>query len=514
MSGPAPLPGWLERLEAPLAGLDRLPAALRGWGMIHSIGDLPRRLDGIDGWRAALAHGDGAGFERGAARWLPREIATAAWDAVATLRLPSHCDGRPELAELVLRSLLWHLDRIVDHIDRGDSPSGATQRALDEFRAEWTERIAELDEITLVLGEAGDWLKNTRWDLLRGVLKSSGWQEVLRIRQLIERLPELAALIRRLGRSHATEDDDPDRAELNPAVETSMALQPRLRLRRVPEVPGDTRGVHRSDRIARMLPGEAMLLNDPRLRLVWHARRTERALLAYEDDDRVPERVDEPTPVSRTTLRRVPDRRQEMGPILVCVDTSGSMQGGAEAVAKAVVLEAMRTAKAQGRACHVFSFSGPEQIVELELTPDFEGIERLARFMEQSFHGGTDICGPIERVLAKHADESWRLADLLIASDGEFGATADLAGAMAGARREGGMWVQGILIGDRETIGMRELCDDIFWVRDWRRYGGGAGGSPVHSSRLTALYFPGALRDAAPPSIAAGIAGREGGGQP
>jgi hypothetical protein len=51
-------------------------------------------------------------------------------------------------------------------------------------------------------------------------------------------------------------------------------------------------------------------------------------------------------------------------------------------------------------------------------------------------------------------------------------------------------------------------------VRDWRRYGGGAGGSPVHSSRLTALYFPGALRDAAPPSIAAGIAGREGGGQP
>ena len=53
--------------------------------------------------------------------------------------------------------------------------------------------------------------------------------------------------------------------------------------------------------------------------------------------------------------------------MLVCVDTSGSMQGGAEAVAKAVVLEAVRTAHAQKRACHVFAFSGPEEIVESEL---------------------------------------------------------------------------------------------------------------------------------------------------
>ncbi|HHW62957.1 MAG TPA: VWA domain-containing protein, partial [Rhodocyclaceae bacterium] len=69
--------------------------------------------------------------------------------------------------------------------------------------------------------------------------------------------------------------------------------------------------------------------------------------------------------------------------------------------------------------------------------------------------------------------------------------------------------VQGILIGDRETIGLLELADDIHWVRDWRRYAtadaapGGtpvrgdgleAGGSPVHSKSLTASYFPGALR--------------------
>ncbi|HMV21733.1 MAG TPA: VWA domain-containing protein, partial [Rhodocyclaceae bacterium] len=54
--------------------------------------------------------------------------------------------------------------------------------------------------------------------------------------------------------------------------------------------------------------------------------------------------------------------------------------------------------------------------------------------------------------------------------------------------------VQGVLIGDRETIGLLEVADDIFWVRDWRHYGSSLADSPVHSKSLTAMYFPGALR--------------------
>ena len=53
----------------------------------------------------------------------------------------------------------------------------------------------------------------------------------------------------------------------------------------------------------------------------------------------------------------------------------------------------------------------------------------------------------------------------------------------------------------RETMGLMEVADDIFWVRDWRRHGDGpqasgkAAGSfsPVHTKSLTALYFPNAL---------------------
>jgi uncharacterized protein with von Willebrand factor type A (vWA) domain len=245
-----------------------------------------------------------------------------------------------------------------------------------------------------------------------------------------------------------------------------------------------------------MPPSETMQLTHRRLRLLWHAHHAERCLLTYEEDDRLQQSVREPVPVARPCPRRQPDRRMEAGPMLICVDTSGSMQGGAEAVAKAVVLEAMRTAHAQNRHCHVFAYGGPDEIVEHELELDAAGIGQLTQFLGHGFRGGTDVCGPLERVLDRLLQERWQLADLLIASDGEFGATPRTALAVARAKAELGLRVQGVLIGDRETIGMLELADDVFWVRDWRRYGGYDVDSPVPTKSLTAIYFPGALRSA------------------
>lgn len=277
-------------------------------------------------------------------------------------------------------------------------------------------------------------------------------------------------------------------------MDDAVARRPESRTVHIPDMPGETRGIRRSDRIARMLPAEAMLLGHPRLRLVWHARRAERTLLSYEDDDRMKEVRLHRSEVLRPRPSAQPGQRLEMGPILICVDTSGSMQGGAEDVAKAVVLEAMRTAHAQHRRCHVFAFGGPDELVEMELAVDSGGIDALIRFLGQAFRGGTDICGPLERVIAKLEDQQWQLADLLIASDGEFGATPALAARLDAVKRDLGLRVQGVLIGDRETVGFMEVADSILPIRDWRRYGGSSAGPPIPSHRLTTMYFPGALR--------------------
>lgn len=505
-------PRLFETQEAPLAPLDRLPRGLWLGGMTHAGGELVSRLAALAAWRDALLRGT---LPEPAPAWPASALQAGVREVFVRLKLADYCAHRDELADTVLQGLLFHLDLIVDYRDRGADETEASVMALEAFAADWAERCGELDELIGAFGDLGDLLKNTRWDALRGLLRSSEWRELVRIRRLMERLPELLRIIRGLGRARPTAVDDAASQAVHTVIEAAQVQSQLARRLRVPDMPGETRGVHRSGRIARMLPAEAMLLGHPQLRLVWHARHAERTLLAYEDDDHLQETRQVRAPVPRPSPRPAPAKRLEMGPMLVCVDTSGSMRGGAEAVAKAVVLEAARSAHAQVRACHVFAFGGPDEVVEMAVGVDVEGVGRLARFLAQGFGGGTDIGAPLERALVRLEEAEWQLADLLIASDGEFGATPALAERLLTVRREQGLRVQGILIGDRETIGLLELADHIHWVRDWRRYAGvgatdgrpsaagenargeglEAGGSPVHSQHLTATYFPGALRN-------------------
>lgn len=501
MNARIPAPLLFEAEEGRLAALDRLARKLWLGGLTNAQGRLEPRLGSL----AALRDGLVIGRLAPAASWPwpPPALAGALSRVIGELGLAGYCAGEQELADTVLMSLLFHLDFIVDYRDRGASEAEAARMAIEAFAADWQERCGQLDELVAVFGLLPDAAKSTRWDRMRGLLRSEGWQEVLRIRRLLERLPDLARIIRGLGRTLPSAVPDATSQASVERIDEAVAQRPQRRTVHVPDMPGETRGVHRSDRIARMLPAEAMLLGHPLLRLVWHARRAERTLLAYEDDDRMQELRLHRSRVARPRIERQPGRRPEMGPMLVCVDTSASMQGGAEAVAKAVVLEAMRTAHAQQRACHVFAFGGPEELVEMELAVDSDGIDRLTRFLGQAFHGGTDICAPLEKAMAKLEDQRWQLADLLIASDGEFGATPATAARLDTIKRRLGLRVQGVLIGDRESVGFLEIADSIYPIRDWRRYGGSNADSPIHSHRLTAMYFPGALRGAQdhPPTV-------------
>jgi uncharacterized protein with von Willebrand factor type A (vWA) domain len=180
------------------------------------------------------------------------------------------------------------------------------------------------------------------------------------------------------------------------------------------------------------------------------------------------------------------------------------MRGAPENIAKAVAIAALRLARAGQRACKLIAFGGPGELIERDLDAE-RGLDALLELMGQSFDGGTDIQTPIERAVQRVHEAAWSGADLVIVSDGEFGCVPATLARLEEARAELGLFVQGVLVGDRETLGLLDVCDAIHWVRDWRRHADEAGGaaradrragpaaSPVHSKSLTALYFPNAL---------------------
>lgn len=329
-----------------------------------------------------------------------------------------------------------------------------TRELAERLRTQWEERARLWSQLREVFGELGQ-LLGQGWDLSRRVLRSQGWLEVMRLHELLRQLPALRELIQLLGRMQVAR---PDAKSIMEEVFVSMRrASEELREIRSPLVPMETRGVERSGEISRMLPSEAALLGHPVLKRLWHARRAERGLMSYRVEGTDYERVSTEAEGSERELRpRIPQQR---GPILVCVDTSGSMAGLPEQVAKALALEAMRVAHLEKRGLYLYLFSGPGQVVEHELSLSQDGLAQLMALLTMSFHGGTDIAEPLVRAIQRLDESVWSRADVLLVSDGEFGIPANAATQLKRARDQRGARVHGVLIGAGDSSAMHALCE-------------------------------------------------------
>ncbi len=479
--------------DTPYDRLQELPRAVWLPTLVSAVGARDARLDDVRQWLAALNVGAlpeiSADFGDAAAAAPLRKV-------VGELDLPALARAAPALAEQVLRTLLWHLDHALDLQPRLTRAQAIAQVAA-EFRDAWKQESTGLEaDLALLRDLCGD--ANLRWDELRGRLRSREWQQARRAADRLATLPEIDALLQRLGRREWSA-----RAAPAQAADSSSAPQ-RVPLRavttRLPGAPGEISGIRFDSRLEHMLPSEAILLRHPVGQRLWRARQAEGRLLAHATEAVVVDWRPDPQGRARDAAVTAPPRALERGPFVLCLDTSGSMAGAPENIAKAVTIAALRAAHASTRACRLLAFGGPDEVIERDLTQGEEGLAATLALMGQAFDGGTDVQTPIERAIECIEQAAWQGSDLLIVSDGEFGCRPSTLDALDRARRELGLRVQGVLVGDRETMGLLDVCDDIFWVRDWRRHGDGEqanAGSPVHSKSLTALYFPNALSERA-----------------
>ena len=220
--------------------------------------------------------------------------------------------------------------------------------------------------------------------------------------------------------------------------------------------PSEVRGLTQSSDLSRMVPAELQLVAAgkkgvvaaKRLHMV---RRAERKLLSYERSGWIEETA---VTMNRLEVRPLADS----GPIIVCLDTSSSMAGTREQVAKAVVLEAMRSAHTQQRSCYLYAFSGEAQVQEFELSFDKGGMEKLLDFLMYSFEGGTSVEEVLQLSLRKIQSSGWETADVLLVTDGELPTPTDKT--LASIRETSslhGLEVHGVLLGDRLSP-MKEIC--------------------------------------------------------
>ena len=100
-----------------------------------------------------------------------------------------------------------------------------------------------------------------------------------------------------------------------------------------------------------------------RLKLLFRSKVAQNMLKTYE----LGGWMDHNSRPVRNTRRSICLPTQSGGPLIICLDTSWSMTGPRETLAKAVVVQCASTAFKQGRAVYVLAFSGQNDLAECEL---------------------------------------------------------------------------------------------------------------------------------------------------
>lgn len=243
-------------------------------------------------------------------------------------------------------------------------------------------------------------------------------------------VPDLAAWSARLAADPALRHLADALGRLIAATRTQAAGASSQHPRNTQALPhvSDPGGVQTGGPLASTLPAELVHLPrrgsgawSGRSAIFWE-RFAENKLLCWEPS---PPPDPEPSP---------PPAPAAPGPVVLCLDTSGSMAGEPEALAKALLLAVVSAVGTPGshRACRVILFGSSHEQVELD--PIAEP-ERLIPLLGHAFHGGTDPEPALDRALEWVTETPG--ADVLMLTDGAFDLGDGLRGRLHAAEAAG-----------------------------------------------------------------------------
>ena len=254
--------------------------------------------------------------------------------------------------------------------------------------------------------------------------------------------PELDEIARVIGR-----EKSPDTTTKDDTVEKYRPL-----LLQHSPIRENIDGVTLGNNLSAMLPTEVALLADVKSEGVFYKRYATKQLQLLSGK----------TPMvaaKKKDTERKNEPRLTEGPIIVSLDTSGSMGGEKEKVSKALLIHLMEIAKRKRRKCLLITFSISAKTLEVTHPKHWK---KVASFLTEHFSGGTDGNQMLGYAIDALAEGAFEMADVLIVSDFEFDSPKDsLKKAIVKAQGQG-----------TKFYGLRIGCGalyDSFYERSYER---------------------------------------------
>ncbi|MGA9188092.1 MAG: VWA domain-containing protein [Methanosarcina sp.] len=300
-------------------------------------------------------------------------------------------------------------------------------RKMSEFISEMEENLDLFDTLVLLFPQR-NWsysvkeLKKEPFYLQLKMLKSYS--------TFFEKSPDLRRIIDFIGRREF--DPPSDRIHLSPFGKNRIQT------------------VRFSDSINNLLPMEAAKLLNPSLKRKFYADMLEGKLLSYQ---------------LLGKHYTGPPRIKPRGPMIVLVDTSGSMHGAPQTLAKSAVLAMAKRMLSQQRDMKVILFASTSQHLEIELSGRKKMSEKFLNFLLYTFGGGTDFNTALASGLISLKEKDFQGADLLFITDGKSEVSDELVLARwEEAKKKYNAKVYSLIVGGNGAGGLSGISDYTYFV--------------------------------------------------
>lgn len=216
-------------------------------------------------------------------------------------------------------------------------------------------------------------------------------EDFLSLAKEIENNKKIQNVIKKLGRNYISKE---------------KKLRPKVLKRSNNEV----LGIHKSDDIMRILTSEMTNFESEELEYLFYSKFFEKSLLTYEIKSKESEYT------SKQKEEIVVEKNK--GPIVACLDTSGSMNGIPILKAKALLLAISKILNKENRSLYIILFGDKNQLKELNIIKK-EDNKKIIPFLNNGFNGGTDFETPLSKgieIIKNKKD--YTKADILMITDG------------------------------------------------------------------------------------------------
>lgn len=254
------------------------------------------------------------------------------------------------------------------------------------------------------------------WNMSSNTFETSGFELLETFAKLLEEDESLQELANLLGKQARVQSSFEKEMRDKIVIKTEWHAKPAYR--------GEIQGLKYSNDIVASLPSEIAFLKNANTKKLFQLKFAQKQLLSFDFQNEVPK-----TKQEIETEEVSIEKKEPKGPIIICVDTSGSMHGTPENIAKTVTFALAKIAINEERKCFVISFSTdietlevkPNEDVELTSVKDENYIQKLVQFLGMSFNGGTDaepaLKKAIQMLKGEGEETGYSNADVLMISD-------------------------------------------------------------------------------------------------